>query len=245
MKKKIAKWILSSVAISTLALSAGCAKNPTDSTNDPLEGYNRVAFAFNMDVDHLVLRPVATVYNTVTPSFAQKGVTNVFSNIDEIPSFPNDLMQGQFKFMLVDLWRFTINTTLGVGGLFDVAKKLGIKHHVATFGGTLRKWTGRTSAYFVMPFLGPSTIFNATGYFADYYMTPWPYIKDQNINYIAHAVKLVNIRASLLPADKMVDTSFDPYIFVRDAYLQRQAARDRGEDVDHENTAHDLTSPTN
>lgn len=244
MRHKIAKWILSSLAISAIAMSTGCAKKPDPTADDPLEGYNRVMFAFNMDVDHLVLRPVAKVYNTVTPSFVQTGVTNVFSNIDEIPSFPNDLMQGQFKFMLVDLWRFTINTTLGIGGLFDVAKKLGLKHHVATLGGTLRKWTGRNSAYFVMPFLGPSTIFNTIGYFGDYYMTPWPYIKDQNINYIAHAVKVVNLRASMLPADKMVDTSFDPYVFVRDAYQQRQAARDRGEDVDHVNTSHDLSSPT-
>ncbi|PIZ04303.1 MAG: ABC transporter [Gammaproteobacteria bacterium CG_4_10_14_0_8_um_filter_38_16] len=243
--KKTAKWILSSLAISAMLLSTGCAKKPDPTANDPLEGYNRVMFAFNMDVDHLVFRPVATVYNTVTPSFVQTGVTNVFANIDEIPSFPNDFMQGQFKFMLVDLWRFAINSTLGVGGLFDVAKRMGLPPHVATFGGTLRKWTGKTSPYFIMPFLGPSTIFNTTGYFADYYMTPWPYLKDQNINYIAHAVKLVNIRASLLPADKMVDTAFDPYIFVRDAYMQRQAARAKGEDVDHGNTAHDLTSPAN
>lgn len=244
--KKI-KWIVGAITLTT-ALLTGCAKKPAaiDPTmDDPLEGYNRVMFAFNMDVDHLLFRPVAKVYNAITPGFVQKGVTNVFANIDEIPSVPNDLLQGNLKYIAVDFWRFVINSTLGIGGLFDVAKKMGIKPHITTLGMTIAKWRGGKSApYFVMPFLGPSNIQNAIGYVGDYYMTPWPYLKDQNMNYIAHGVKLINVRSRLLSADKLVETAFDPYIFVRDAYMQRQAAKLRGEELDQENTAHDLTSPS-
>lgn len=211
------------LAITALALG-GCTKKPEAiMNNDPLEGYNRAMFAFNMDIDHLVFRPVAKAYETVTPPVLQKGVTNVFANIDEIPTFPNDFMQGNFRYMVIDLWRFVINSTAGVGGLFDIATRIGIKPHIETFGLTLAKWRGGQSApYFVIPLFGPSTFQTAIGNAADYYMNFWSYLNDQDINYYAHGVKFLNLRAQLLPADKLVENAFDPYIFVRDAYLQTQ-----------------------
>lgn len=222
MKKQITQWICGSLAMTTLALT-GCARNPTDAQHDPFEGYNRAMFAFNMDVDHLAMRPAAKVYEKITPPQLQKGVTNVFANIDEIPTFVNDFLQGNFRYLPLDIWRFAINTTVGIGGLFDVATRAHIQPHVETFGLTLAKWRGgKSSPYLVLPLFGPSTLQTAIGNAADYYMNFWIYLKDQNINYIAHGVKFLNMRAQLLPADKLVETSFSPYIFVRDAYLQRQ-----------------------
>ncbi|HLD84367.1 MAG TPA: VacJ family lipoprotein [Coxiellaceae bacterium] len=218
---KTTKRLLGTLLLSLLAVT-GCAKKPANN-DDPFEGYNRVMFATNMTIDHLLIRPVAKVYNVVTPPVIQTGVKNVFDNIDEISTVPNDVLQGNFKYLAVDFWRFVLNTTLGVGGLFDVATKIGIQPHIETFGLTLAKWRGgKLSPYIVLPLFGPSTIQNAIGFTADYYMTPWPYLKDQNINYIAHGVKFLNIRASYLDGDKLVETSFDPYIFVRDAYMQKQ-----------------------
>lgn len=223
MKQQLTKWLCGSLAITTLALS-GCAKKPDGAVNnDPLEGYNRVAFAFNMDVDHMVMRPVAHTYATIVPPVMQKGVTNVFNNIDEIPTFSNDILQGNFRYTVLDVWRFFINSTLGVGGLFDVATRIGIKPHVETLGLTFAKWRGGKSApYFVIPIFGPSTIQTAIGQVGDYYMNFWPYLCNQNIPWYALGVKFLNLRAQLLPADKLVDNAFDPYIFMRDAYLQTQ-----------------------
>lgn len=222
MKNQLTKWLCGSLALTTIALS-GCASKPTDPSNDPLEGYNRVMFGFNQDVDHLVVRPAAVVYSKVTPPVLQKGVTNFFENVGEISTFPNDFLQGNFRYMVVDFWRFVINSTAGVGGLFDVATRLGIQPHTESFGLTLAKWRGGQSApYFMIPLLGPSTFQSAIGIGADYFTTPWPYLKNQTINYVATGIQLVNVRAQFLPADAVIANAFDPYIFVRDAYLQRE-----------------------
>lgn len=224
MKRQFTRWLYQSLILSSLSLT-GCMMHKPDGTlnQDPFIGYNRAMFAFNMDADHLVIRPVAKIYHTITPPPLQEGVTNVFDNIDEIPTFSNDFLQGNFRYMVVDLWRLAINSTVGVGGLFDVATRMGIARHVETFGLTLAKWRGGQSApYVVLPLFGPSTIQTAIGQAADYYGNFWPYLRDRNIDYIAHGVKFTNIRARLLPADKLIDGAFDPYIFVRDAYLQKQ-----------------------
>src|SRR3990167_378409 len=193
MKKTIVKWVIGSIVLTSMGLT-GCVRKPDPTANDPLEGYNRAMFAFNQDVDHLAIRPVAWVYSKVTPPLLQSGITNVFNNVDEISTFPNDFLQGNFRYMVLDFWRFAINTTLGVGGLFDVATRLGIQPHVESFSLTLAKWRGgKSSPYFVIPVLGPSTLQSGIGYAADYYMNFWPYLKDRNITYIAYGVKFLDI----------------------------------------------------
>jgi len=190
---------------------------------DPFEKTNRFVFAFNMDVDHLILRPTAQVYNKVAPPVLQKGVTNVFRNIGEITTLPNDLLQGHPKYMFLDFWRFVINTTLGVGGLFDVATRLGLSKHVETFGMTLAKWRGgKSSPYIMLPILGASTLQNTIGLVPDYFMSPWPYLKNQNIPRYFFVANIIRKRAALLPANRLVDTAFDPYVFVRSAYMQNE-----------------------
>ena len=228
MNKRFAACVIGSLTLISLTLLTGCAKKPnaSSSSNDPLEPYNRVMFAFDQDVDHLIIRPTAIVYSKVTPPPLQQGVTNFFNNTFEITTFPNDLLQGNFKYLPVDFWRFVINSTAGIGGLFDVATKVGIKPHIETFGLTLAKWRGGKSApYFVVPIFGPSTIQGAVGMGVDAVTTPWPYFKSNYITYIPPAVGLTSLRAEMLPADKLVATAFDPYVFVRDAYMQREKQR--------------------
>lgn len=215
------------IAAITLAIGVttltGCAKHPA-ANNDPLQGYNRVMFAFNQDLDHLTLRPAAKIYRAITPTPLQKGVTNAFANLGEVTSFSNDVLQGNIKYAMLDFWRFAVNTTAGIGGLFDVASRMGMPKHVETFGMTLAKWRGgKTSPYLVLPLYGPSTIQNAIGLVADTYTQPWIYLnsKDNDIAYSALGLNVLSKRANLLDTDQLVATAFDPYVFVRDAYMQK------------------------
>jgi phospholipid-binding lipoprotein MlaA len=213
---------LTMMFVGVSVMLSGCARNPTNAEEDPLEGYNRLVFAFNQDVDHLALRPAAKIYRAITPTPLQKGVTNFFANIDELPTFANDILQGNFRYLGLDFWRFAVNSTVGIGGLFDVASRIGMPKHSTTFGLTLAKWRGgKPSAYFMIPLLGASTIQNGIGLVADSFARPWYYIDNDTVSYTVYGVQAVNKRSRLLDADKMVETAFDPYVFVRDAYMQQ------------------------
>lgn len=222
MKRKALKLCL---CIAFTMIVVGCARKPSNARLDPYENFNRVMFAFNQDVDHLVYRPVAKVYHTIVPPPLQLGISNIFDNVNELPTMGNDILQGKVKYVFLDFWRLFINSTLGVGGLFDVATRLGLKKHFNDFGMTLAYWSGKKeSPYLVIPFLGPSTFRDGLGIAVDYLMTPYPYIRPKGTNYIIQGVRLTSIRAQLLDTDKLVDDAFDPYIFVRNAYLQHRTA---------------------
>lgn len=203
----------------------GCAKKPTNAAVDPYENFNRVVFAFNQDIDHLIYRPVAKVYKTILPPPLRTNISNVFDNIEELTTMPNDLLQGKVKYVFLDFWRFVINTTIGIGGMFDVATHLGLKRHYNDFGMTFAYWSGKqNSPYLQIPFLGPSTFRDGFGLAFDYAVSPYPYVRPTGWNYYAHAVGLTSTRANLLQTDQLVDNAFDPYIFVRNAYLQHRNA---------------------
>jgi len=180
-------------------------------------------FAFDMDIDHMIYRPVTKVYTTVTPRPLQMGVSNVFSNLGETTTFVNDVLQGKLKYSLIDFWRFVINSTIGVGGLFDVATRMGLPKHYEDFGMTLAYYSdSKTSPYLVLPFIGPITMRAALGQPVDYFTGPWPYMHPASFRYSMLGLKWLNIRAGLMPADKLVDSAFDPYAFMRSAYMQRR-----------------------
>jgi phospholipid-binding lipoprotein MlaA len=201
---------------------SSCAHKPSNPAVDPYENFNRAIFAFNQDIDHLVLRPIAKVYNRITPPPLQTGINNAFSNIGEITTLPNDLLQGKIKYVFLDFWRFFFNSTIGIGGLFDVASHIGLPKHRNSFGLTLAYWSGKNSKspYLVLPFFGSSTFRSAFGLPVDFLTSPYPYIHPTT-SYIAEGLMIVNMRSSFLPADKLLDDAFDPYIFARNAYLQR------------------------
>lgn len=215
-----------SFGLVTSILLGGCASTHApqqQATNnvDPYEHFNRKIYTFNTKVDNYVLKPVAEGYVTVTPAVVRHGVTNAFNNVDMITTVPNDILQGKFVYAVSDGWRFIINSTAGVGGLFDVATKLGIPAHHEDFGLTLAQWgLKKNSPYLMLPLLGPSNPRDTIGLFVDYMSSPWPYIRPWWIPTTVLAIKSVNTRANLLPADKLVKNSFDPYIFVREASIQ-------------------------
>ena len=218
------KNIFSIIALATVLV--GCAST---SNKDPLEGINRGIYKFNDVADRGLIKPVATAYKTVTPSPIRKGVSNFFSNIGTLTTVINDLLQLKFAHAFTDAGRFVINSTFGIAGLIDVASMDNIEKRNEDFGQTLGHWGVGTGPYLVLPFVGPSTVRDATGLVVDT-VTSDPITYTHNIGEIRlhnqlRTAQLIDKRAQLLDATDIVDNaSIDPYAFLRDAYLQRRAS---------------------
>jgi phospholipid-binding lipoprotein MlaA len=205
-------------------LNTGCVSvNGPTSKADPLESYNRTMFKINDSVDKAVLKPVSRTYDKITPSPLKTGFKNFFNNIGEVPVVFNDLLQFKFQQAAYDTWRFIINTTLGLGGFLDIATDAGLEKHNEDFGQTLGKWGVPSGPYFVLPILGPSTIRDTAGRLADSPLKPIGYVTPNVTKYSIYAADGVVTRASLLGASNVLgEAALDPYVFVRDAYLQRR-----------------------
>jgi len=207
------------VALAGVALS-GCA---TNNPRDPLERLNRGIYKFNDVADRAVLKPVATGYKKVVPSFVQKGVHNFFGNLTDAWSGLNDILQGKPDHAADDLGRFVINSTFGVLGLFDVAGMDGVPKHNEDLGQTLGYWGVPSGPYLVLPLLGPSTIRDTAALPGDWYGDIWTHKDPTRWRNIGTAIKVVDTRASLLDASDLVQgAALDEYEFLRDGYLQRR-----------------------
>lgn len=191
--------------------------------DDPLEGLNREIFKFNLIVDKVIFRPIATVYDTVVPGPVAHGIGNFFDNLDDLTNIANNTLQLKFYDAWSDVWRFAFNTTFGLLGLFDVATCAGLPKHHQDFGLTMAYWGMTSSAYIMVPFFGPTTIRDGLSWIIDWrYLSIWGYIESDTLRYSLYGLRLVHKRACLLPADKLIDDALDPYVFVRDAYIQRR-----------------------
>lgn len=211
--------ILTMILITTIT---GCALNHTN-PQDPYEAYNRKIFAFNMFVDKYTFRPLAKGYDFILPKPVKTGIGNVFSNIDELPTIGNDVLQGQVGWAIADFWRLFFNTTIGIGGLYDVSTYFGLKKRHQDLGMTFAKWGAKESPYIVIPFLGPSTVRDTVGYFIDtntWYL--YPYIDPWYLRWSIITVDFIHQRHEALPLDHLVTEALDPYTFMRHAYLQRR-----------------------
>ena len=205
-----------------LGLSAcSTTQHPYD-PNDPLQTVNRATFAFNEQFDRFLLKPVAQGYKAITPSPVRTGVNNVFMNLDEIPTTINNVLQAAPNQAFESFWRLLINTTVGIGGLFDVASHIGLEHNSNDFGITLSKWGVTSAPYIVIPFLGSSNVRDGLGLLVDYeFFTIWPYIDNFWIRNGILAFDMVRLRANLLNNEDVLNTAaFDKYSLVRDAYVQ-------------------------
>lgn len=221
MLKKRLQYSLLTLMILALAGCATTARNP----EDPYESYNRAMFKINQKVDQYALLPVARVYDKIMPTPVKTSVTNFFSNIGEIPRIINRILQAKPGLVANNTWRLLINTTVGIGGLFDPASKLGLKRDTTDFGVTLGKWGIKRSPYFIVPIVGPSTIRDGIGFPLNYqFMTIYPHITSKELRFGASALRLVNQRAAALNYQDVVNAQIDPYIFVRNAYTQYRDA---------------------
>lgn len=218
-------FIRKSLSLLLLCLAAsGCAsvQGPSEK-KDPFEGFNRAMFKFNDGVDRHLLKPVAKGYEKVMPKPVNEGVSNVFSNLDDVIVIINDLLQLKLSQGLSDLGRITFNSTFGLLGIFDVATPMGLPKHNEDFGQTLGRWGVGSGPYLVLPLLGPSSLRDGPGTLADWQVDPIAHIDDDNERWGVIALKAVDTRAGLLRASRILDTAaLDRYTFLRDAYLQRR-----------------------
>ena len=186
---------------------------------DPWESVNRRIHGFNHWADASILRPVAVGYTKVTPKFVRRGISNFLDNVGTPAVALNQLLQGKPRLAMSDTGRFIVNTTVGIGGLFDVGTRVGLAEHEEDFGQTFGKWGIGTGNYLVLPFLGSSSVRNFSGQILDNAINPLRFLSPPD-NYIAGAVSVIDLRAELLAVDSLV--TGDQYIFLRDAFQQRR-----------------------
>ncbi|HAW45341.1 MAG TPA: ABC transporter [Sutterella sp.] len=218
MKKALA-------VICLCSMLAGCAQIPPTSgqdPSDPWESFNRQTYAFNTTLDDYVLKPVATVYKNVVPNPVRSSVTNFFNNLTEPRNFVNGILQGRPDKAARSFFRFIVNTTIGIAGLFDVATHLDLEAAPEDFGQTLAVWGVGDGPYLVLPFLGSSTLRDTAGTVVDLGTAPQTYIAHEEPAAGAglYAVEIVNTRASLIGPDEILNSAIDPYVAVRNAYQQ-------------------------
>jgi phospholipid-binding lipoprotein MlaA len=211
---------------------SAASRNPVD----PYERFNRTMFNFNDKVDQYALKPAATVYKRVLPSFVQTGVYNFFGNLGDVWTAVNNLLQGRVADGVSDVMRFAVNTTFGLGGLLDIGSEAGLQKHRQDFGATLGVWGVQSGPYVVLPLLGSSTVRDSAALPVDFAGDPWTYVNPDPTRYIGTAVRVIDMRAGVLDASNLIeDAALDRYEFIRDAYLQRRAGkissnRERGAD---------------
>ena len=209
------------------------ARNPVD----PYERFNRTMFNFNDKVDQYALKPAATAYKRVVPSFVQTGVYNFFGNLGDVWTAVNHLLQGRVADGVSDVMRFAVNTTFGLGGLLDIGSEAGLQKHRQDFGATLGVWGVQSGPSVVLPLLGSSTMRDSVALPVDFAGDPWSYVSPDPTRYTGTALRVIDLRAGVLDASNLIeDAALDRYEFIRDAYLQRRAGkissnRERGADA--------------
>jgi phospholipid-binding lipoprotein MlaA len=210
--------------LSTVLLLSSCAAVTAPDTRDPWESFNRSVYAFNDDFDRSIARPVAQSYKDYTPDIVQTGISNFFSNLDDVLVTVNDLLQFKFKQAASDLTRFAFNTTVGLLGFIDVSSHMDLPKHNEDFGQTLATWGVGSGPYLMLPFLGPSTARDTSGMVVvDWQIDPVYAISDTEARWSAIILRAVDTRAKYLEATKIMEKSgIDPYVFMRNAYLQHR-----------------------
>ena len=185
---------------------------------DPWEGWNRRVHAFNETVDKYALKPVAKGYRKVTPGWLDDSVTRVFENLKDVRSALNNVLQWEWRNASSNTGRVLVNTTLGIGGMFDVATRINLKKYPDDLGSTFAVWGMGEGPFLMLPFLGPSTVRDTVAIWPQDYMWPPHYIEHDLTRYSVTAVYVVDLRADLLDIEKNIVG--DRYTFIRDFYLQ-------------------------
>jgi phospholipid-binding lipoprotein MlaA len=211
-------------ALAALPLFAlgGCATTPS-TPNDPFEGFNRSVFSFNEAVDNAVLKPVATGYQKVVPQFVRTSVDNFFANLGDAWSAVNLVLQAKPVPALETGMRFVFNSTLGLGGLFDIAGDAGMERRSEDFGQTLGRWGVGPGPYLVLPILGPSTVRDTTALAADFQAAPAAWFQERRDQAGVTVLQVISTRARLLSATRAIDDiALDKYLLIRDGFLVRR-----------------------
>jgi len=190
---------------------------------DPFEDINRTVYAFNEVVDDNLLEPVSRAYKDRVPEVAQDRVSDFFGNLRDVSTLANQILQFKPIESATTLGRILVNSTLGLGGLFDVASDMGLTTDDEDFGQTMGVWGVEEGPYVVIPLLGPSTVRDGAGLFVDTTSDANMIAKTEGIGFISSsAISIIDKRVELLPVTDMLDQSDDPYIVMRSSYLQKR-----------------------
>jgi phospholipid-binding lipoprotein MlaA len=214
------RWMVAGLV---LLACHGCATVPSPDPRDPIEGFNRGVYAFNEGLDAAVFKPAATVYRDVTPVLVRRGVGNFLSNLDDAWSFVNNLLQFKGRNAMDNFFRFGVNSTMGLLGIFDVASEMQIERHSEDFGQTLGRWGVGPGPYLVLPFFGPSTFRDAVALPVDMTGDIVSYTSHIPTRNTLRVINVLDTRAGLLGVTSSLDeVALDKYSFTRDAFLQRR-----------------------
>jgi phospholipid-binding lipoprotein MlaA len=212
-------------ALLCLLLVSGCATVEGErDPRDPWEGFNRGVYRFNETFDEYVAKPVARAYVAVLHQEIRTRVGNFFSNIQDLLIGANNFLQGKFEDGVNDWARFAFNSTIGLFGIHDVASDFpGLEKHNEDFGQTLGRWGAGPGPYLILPFLGSSTVRDATGTAVDWAVQPVGEVRPIELRNTLYGLYFVDTRAQLLEASRILEeAALDKYVFQRDAYLQRR-----------------------
>ena len=225
---KFLKWLAVLVLALTLGACATTGQNGSTPSKtvkaDPWEPMNRAVFSFNETLDEYLIKPVTKAYRAVVPEVVRTAISNVFSNIGDIYTAVNNLLQGKPKEAVSDLGRVVINTTMGVFGIFDIATDAGLEKHKEDFGQTLGVWGVGSGPFVVLPVLGPSTVRDTAGWVVDIKTDLLiNQVDDVGVRNSITGVRIVDARSRFLDTEGIVEeAAFDKYSFIRDAYLARR-----------------------
>lgn len=204
-----------------LLILLACQSGPVHAqTSDPWQKTNQQIFRLNDYFDQLIVRPVASAYTLFVPRVARQGIGNFFSNINDINVFVNDLLQFKFDAAASDSGRFLVNSTLGLGGILDVATGFGLSKNEEDFGQTLGSWGVGSGPYVMLPVFGASNVRDSFGLVLDTLFNPIQYHDEESVRLALFLVKETDTRSRLLALDELV--TGDRYLFVREAYVQRR-----------------------
>lgn len=216
------RWIKGLLSGVFILLMTGCASTSTTSNGDPHESMNRKIYAFNDTLDKKFVEPVAKKYVAVTPRVVRKGITNFFDNVSSLNTITNDLLQAKGLDFIKNTGRFLVNSTIGIGGLFDPATSMGLPLKKEDLGQTFGKWGANEGAYLTIPLMGPSSYRDISSPVMGIFTNPLTYLAAV-VTIPAGLVSAVNTRANLLDATRLVEqAALDPYAFVREAWRQQR-----------------------
>jgi phospholipid-binding lipoprotein MlaA len=212
------------LALVFVASLAGCATAPgRTSGDDRFESFNRGVYKFNDVVDRATLKPVAKGYKKITPHWMRVGIANFFGNLETPATALNQFLQGKPGLGLRDTGRFLLNSTLGVGGVLDVATAVGLEANDEDFGQTLAVWGVGSGPYLTLPFFGPSSMRDAPARILDFFSDPLDYADlPWEVTWAKRGLNAVHSRAELLALEPTLQRTYDPYAFIRDAWVQQR-----------------------
>lgn len=212
--------VVMSACASTESVDDGDAFSTT--SNDPWQPVNRGIYVFNDGLDRVTLKPVAKGYRKIIPQFVRRGVSNFFSNLHTPLTIANQLLQGKGRSALSDTGRLLLNSSVGVGGLFDPASAAGLEEHREDFGQTLATWGVPDGPFVMLPFLGPRSLRDALATPLNFAAHPLNYYDNTSVRDKLWGLEAINVRTRLLAAETLLEDSQDPYLTLREAYRQNR-----------------------